>query len=165
MRAFLAFSAKIQWISMFFFASKWEALSGAGILSNQSLFRPHFAFYFWASLITNVGPLKWAGYALTWRTLGCKKTFLACGMMKKKTKKCQGSIIFWTVIRDFGITFSHPPVSEFWNLEGVQNIWIFLENTNTSKNRSPWRALEKGWFHKHVRKSHLSMKDHTKWTF
>ena len=49
------------------------------------------------SLITNVEPLKWDGSTLTRRTLGCKKTFLACGMMRKKTKKCQVSIIFWTV--------------------------------------------------------------------
>ena len=39
------------------------------------------------SLITNVEPLKWDGSTLTRRTLGCKKTFLACGMMRKKTKK------------------------------------------------------------------------------
>ena len=52
------------------------------------------------SLITNVEPLKWDGSTLTRRTLGCKKTFLACGMMRKKTKKCQVSIIFWTVIKD-----------------------------------------------------------------
>ena len=53
------------------------------------------------SLITNVEPLKWDGSTLTRRTLGCKKTFLACGMMRKKTKKCQVSIIFWTVIAKF----------------------------------------------------------------
>ena len=78
-----------------FFASKSEALSGAVILSNKSLFRAHFPFYFfrqvWSRMLSRSSGLDppWLG-----EHLAVKKHFFWAEWWKKKQKNAKVAWFF-----------------------------------------------------------------------